>query len=273
MTATKEEIRAARSADLFDFLLSFHPDEFKREGHWLRMKSHPGICMKQGCGGYKDYETLETGNSIDFLLRYMKYGFVEAVSALTTAGVTVSEGTPPVREVVFPERSASDAAMRRYLSGRGIPEEMIDRLEQDGLLYQDIHRNAVFRSAKGDFYEARGTWPEKPFHQCGKRTPDSFWCFLPGGTAKKAYICEGSIDAVSLCLIHSGKGMEVNNAYCGIAGVANQQTIERIRAWLPSVLAVDNDPAGQQCRTRNSGISSLIPQGKDWNEDLVARRF
>ncbi len=273
MPVTKEDIQAARTADLYDFLLCFHPDEFKREGHWLRMKSHPGICMKQGCGGYKNYETFETGNSIDFLLRYMNYSFVEAVSALTATKMTVPESNPPIREIVFPEQSASDAAMRRYLSGRGIPEEMIGRLELNDLLYQDIHRNAVFRSANGDFYEARGTWPGKAFHQCGKRTPDSFWCFHPEGSPKKAYICESSIDAVSLCLIHSGKGMEINNAYCGIAGVANQQAIERIQAWLPSVLAVDNDHAGQQCRMRNSGIPSLIPQGKDWNEDLIARRY
>lgn len=61
--------------------------------------------------------------------------------------------------------------------------------------------------------------------------------------------------------------------YCEIAGVANQQAIERIRAWLPTVLAVDNDTAGEQCRNRNSGIPALISRGKDWNEDLISHRY
>lgn len=270
MSVTKEEIQAARAADLYDFLLRTHPDEFKREGHWLRMKSCPGICMKQGCGGYKDYATLESGNSIDFLLKYMKYGFVEAVSALNAEKPSISRVTSLSREVVLPEQSPQDEAVRRYLSIRGFPEKTIDRLESDGLLYQDIHRNAVFRSTHADFYEARGTWLGKSFHQCGKKTPDSFWSFCPEGPPKRAYICECAIDAVSLYLIHSRNGMATNNAYCGIAGVANQQTIEKIRAWLPSVLAVDNDAAGEQCRIRNGGIPSLIPQHKDWNEDLIS---
>ena len=41
-------------------------------------------------------------------------------------------------------------------------------------------------------------------------------------------ICEGAIDAISLYLIHLQTGVSVKNkAYCGIAGVANQQTIEK----------------------------------------------
>jgi len=270
MVVTKEEIRAARTVDLYDYLLCFHPDEFKREGQWLRMKSCPGICMKRGCGGYKNYATLESGNSIDFLLRYMKYSFVEAVSSLIAADCSAPRAASPAHEIVFPEKSIQDMAVRKYLSGRGFPEEIIERLEMEGLLYEDMHKNAVFRNAENDFYESRGTWPGKTFHQCGKKTPDSFWSFQPEGPPEKAFICESSIDAVSLYLIHSRNGMEVNNAYCGIAGVANQQTIERIQAWLPSVLAVDNDPAGEQCRKRNCGIPSLIPQGKDWNEDLIS---
>lgn len=268
---TKEEIRMARTANLYDYLLHIHPDEFKREGHWLRMKSNPTICMKKGCGGFKDYATLETGNSVDFLVRHMNYDFVTAVSGLTAWRIPLPRSDPPARSVTFPQRAENDDAVCRYLSGRGITDEIIQRLIVDGLLYQDVHRNAVFRNAAGDFYESRGTWPGKAFHQCGKKTPDCFWSFVPDGIAEKAYICEGAIDAVSLYLIHSLHGIKTSsNAYCGIAGVANQQTIERIQKWLPSVLAVDNDMAGSQCRLRNTEITSLIPQNKDWNEDLIA---
>ena len=35
-----------------------------------------------------------------------------------------------------------------------------------------------------------------------------------------------------------------------------------------AILAVDNDPAGDECRKRNPDMSTLIPCGKDWNDDL-----
>ena len=270
---TKEEIRMARVADLYGYLLSAHPDEFRREGRWLRMKSIPTICLKKDCGGFKDYATLETGNSIDFLVRYMNYDFVTAVSRLTAKRVSEPQSPRP-RDVLLPQRSKEDDTVRHYLSRRGFTDEVIQKLISDGLLYQDVHRNAVFMNTSGDFYEARGTWPGKAFHQCGKKTPDCFWSFVPDGNAEKAYICESAIDAVSLYLIHSQAGMEkCNSAYCGIAGVANQRTIERIQHWLPSVLAVDNDDAGEQCRQRNREIPALIPHGKDWNEDLMANKL
>ena len=57
--------------------------------------------------------------------------------------------------------------------------------------------------------------------------------------------------------------------YCSIAGVGNQKAIERISSYLPvSILAVDNDDAGDTCRKRNQHLFTLKPVCKDWNEDL-----
>ena len=269
MSVTKEEIRAARTADLYDFLLRLHPGEFKREGHWLRMKDCPAICLKQGCGGYKDYATLETGNSIDFLVRHMKYDFVTAVNCLAHSSSRSRE--PPSRRVSFPEKAFDTRAVRSYLKARGFTESVLDRLIAEGLLYQDIRENVVFRSSVGDFFELRGTRPGKPFHQCGREAPDCFWFFSPGSHPTQAFICESAIDAVSLYLLRldAGDDDEVSSIYCGIAGVANQKAIERIQRRLPAVIAVDHDKAGQQCRERNAHLPFLIPRNKDWNEDLL----
>ena len=267
---TKEQIRLARNADLYSYLIRAHPDEFQKEGgSWLRMKREPGLCTKKGLGGYKNYSTLETGNSVDFLVNHMDYGFQQAVTCLVAGSIAPYGETPAIRQVVLPERVADSYAVRTYLSARGFTDEVIDQLMEQGLLYQDANRNAVFRSSAGDFYEARGTRAGKPFHQCGKMKPDCLWVFIPGGSPDKAYICEGAIDAVSLYLLHLRNGSSTKNAYCGIAGVANQQTIEKIKRWLPAVIAVDNDAAGEQCRIRNAGIPAIIPQHKDWNEDLI----
>lgn len=271
MPVTTEQIRTARKADLAGYLLRAHPDAVKQEGHWIRFKSRPGICMKAGLSGYKDYASLETGNSIDFLVRYMNYDFVTAVDCLLQSGANSCSRDPSCRTVSFPQKASDTRAIRAYLSRRGFTEEILDKLIAENVLYQDARENVVFRNAAGDFFELRGTRPGKPFHQCGKKSSDCFWFFSPDEHPVQALICESAIDAVSLYLLHLDLGDEAaaTYAYCGIAGVANQKAIERIQRWLPAVIAVDNDIAGQQCRTRNSHLPFLIPRNKDWNEDLL----
>ena len=77
-----------------------------------------------------------------------------------------------------------------------------------------------------------------------------------------------AVSAVCLMLIHKAQGITDPAVYVSIGGVANQQTIDRLKRKIPSVLAVDNDPAGDECRARNPDLPTLIPVGKDWNDDL-----
>ena len=273
MSVTAEQIRTARKADLYTYMLNAHPDAVRKEGYWIRLRTNPSICTKQGLGGFKDYASNETGNSIDFLVRHMNYDFVKAVNCLTRDTMVTKCREPPKRIVTLPERAADFQAVQAYLTGRGFTKTILDRLFSDHLLYQDTRRNAVFCSAEGDFFELRGTHPDKPFHQCGKASSDCFWSFSPDGNPVRALICESAIDAVSLYLLHlrtDGDSAD-GNLYCGIAGVANQQAIEKIQRKLPTLLAVDNDAAGNQCRLRNSHLPALIPKNKDWNEDLLER--
>ena len=58
--------------------------------------------------------------------------------------------------------------------------------------------------------------------------------------------------------------------YASLGGVCNQKPIDRFVAeGLEVVIAVDNDEAGEHCRQRNTGLSSIIPRTKDWNQDLT----
>jgi hypothetical protein len=162
-----------------------------------------------------------------------------------------------------------------YLMHRGIPADVIQRLESSGLLYQDRpYGNAVFISRERDYCELRGTltYSERPFHGCRRSAPDRFWYTVsPDGKPQTAFICEGAIDAISLLLIHRKAGITVPAAYFSIGGVSNQQAIERIKRIFPApVLAVDNDPAGRKCRERNPDLGYIVPVLKDWNEDLLS---
>jgi len=276
---TRDRIQLARKADLAGFLIQRHPDLFRNSGSSLYMKSRDSLYIRKGFPGYTDFSSGGHGNPIDFLTGFLGYSFVDAVAALTDgprcgrpAAIPRQESAAP-RPITLPE--SAEKPYRRvyaYLLGRGIPAGMIRLLEERGLLYQDRdHGNAVFVNPERDCCEIRGTltYASRPFHGCLKTRADRFWYFLD--TEEKpgtAYLCESAIDAISLFLLHKRAGTDNAAVYISIGGVSNQKTIERIKSRIHSVLAVDNDHAGDLCRERNPDMGSIIPAAKDWNEDL-----
>lgn len=279
MQVSKEQIRAARQADLYEFLRARHANEVKIEGNSLRLKDNNSISIRRGYAGYKDFSSGETGNGIDLLTNYLGYTMQEAVLAL--AGSTVATDTtvrttappPQAKDIELPAKAQDYRKLFAYLlTQRKIPADIIQRLIDDGLLYQaDQTNNAVFINRKGDFAELRGTLSEKPFHGVLKTEADRFWSFegspVTPGEVPRAYICESAIDAVSLYLLHRTRGEDTQAHYCSIAGVANQKTIDRIKRHSRAVLAVDRDEAGERCRAQNKDIPHAVPKNKDWNDD------
>ena len=83
------------------------------------------------------------------------------------------------------------------------------------------------------------------------------------------FITEAAIDATSLFILHSMTRDVSHSVYVSIGGVSNYATIDRIRRHSHAVLAVDNDSAGEICRSRYRDLKSVMPKNKDWNEDLI----
>lgn len=276
---TRDQIHTARTADLCGYLEVCHPALFKRTGHSLYMKEKDSVYIKDGFPGYMDFASGRHGNSIDFLMEYLHYGFVDAVLALSDAD-TGSCAAPQIRRRTESGHFALPAyaskpftALYKYLQGRGLPPWIISRMVEEGILYQERdHGNAVFITLQKDYCEIRGTYggSANHFHSCQKIAADRFWYVTSSDSPPKvAFICEAAIDAVSLLLLRRKAGDTDPSVFISIGGVCNQKAIDRIKRRMPAVIAVDNDAAGEQCRCRNSDIFSLIPSGKDWNEDLL----
>lgn len=274
----KEQVKAARHADLYAFLVKYHDSNFKHEGDSIRPKDNHSISIKKGYNGYKDFSNDETGNSVDYITKYMGYTFLDAVRALSGEPASVNplnmqqggiENVPPQ----FP--APVDGMYKNlfaFLKNRSISAETIQILVKQKLLYQEKSRNnIVFINVERNFGEIRGTYTfGKAFHGI---VPDSrhdgFWWFRTSKDASKCYICEAAIDAISLYELHRIHGDKEDAYYISIAGVAKQPAIDRLkRSKYNLILAVDNDMAGQQCRDRNSELEYILPKNKDWNEDL-----
>lgn len=194
-----------------------------------------------------------------------------------------------------------------YLLSRGISTDTIQMLIDWKILYQDTHNNIIFANKERNWGERRGTntyaearcihrnecpnfkKAEHGWCSCMKTCEgykkdafrgmianskaDGFWWFQVGDNrSDKVYICEASIDAISLYELHRLDGIKENAVYVSIGGTAKQPAIDRLKKKKKVILAVDNDDAGEKCRKRNADLESIIPQRKDWNEDLQARK-
>lgn len=286
---TKQQIQDARKADLYDYLMRHHSDAITKEGHSIRLRDNHSVSIKVGYSGYMDFSTGEHGNAVDFLTRHMGYTFVRAVQALAgddrqgedfvnpSVSTTASSRTDvqKTKEIVLPTPvDGPYTQVYTYLTGRGIPSDVIDMLIGYKLLYQDkVHNNAVFVNIRRNYAEIRGTYMHgKPYHSVIRPQKEEFWSFPAGEHPQMAYICEAAIDAISLYVIHLYEGVDIAAHYCSIGGVTNQAAIDNIAAKVPTAkLAVDNDPAGDACALKNINLDRIKPAGKDWNEDLTER--
>ncbi len=276
----QELIRTARRTDLAKFLVTHHPDAVKVTGQCVYLREHDSIYTRFGFCGYTRFSSDETGNSIDFLERYLGYSFRDAVMALTATGTVVPEKpleySAKASEIVLPtpDQKPYKRVFAYLTQKRGLPDSVIQYIIREGLLYQEaVTGNAVFISKDKDFCELRGTcsYSRQLFHGIRRCKPSCYWEFAnTTDSVQTAYICESAIDTISLFVLHHAAGIREPAAYVSIGGVRNQQAIDRIRESVNfTVLAVDNDSAGQECRDRNTNMEYILPAYKDWNEDLL----
>ena len=278
-----EQLKRARKANLYDYLMLHHADHFTREGMSIHPKDNASLSIKCGYSGFLDFATGDKGNSVDFLTRYMGYELDQAVFSLcgeSTSAELSDNCSASIHKNLSPIFPKPVHGMYKnlfaYLMKRGISRETIKMLLNQGILYQEAaHNNLVFANQERDWGEIRGTYDfgKKSFHgvvaNCRR---DGFWGFQTGENPEVAYICEAAIDAISLYELHRLDGKTAPGIYVSIGGVTKQPAIDRLKNHIKVILAVDNDEAGSTCRKRNANLNSIIPIHKDWNEDLLQRK-
>ncbi|KIR01619.1 hypothetical protein P261_00433 [Lachnospiraceae bacterium TWA4] len=275
----EEQFETAKKVDLYDYLIRCHANEVTKEGKSLYLNDNKSVYTKSGYSGFVDFATNETGNNITFLMKYLGYGVIEAVLSLCGNGSTLDTvGRVKIKpKMELPERAEDNKRLFAYLCSRGISADTLYKLVGQKLLYQEKeHNNIVFVNHECDWTEIRGSTTYKPYHSMAENSRyDGFWWFCMGDVkaAEQLYICEGSIDAISLYEFQELHGEPTDKTiYASIGGVSKQATIDRIKTLskkLKVILAVDNDKAGKKCIESNSDLDYILPpMGKDWNEAL-----
>ena len=283
-----------KEMDLCKFLSEVHPNDVTDHGNWVRLNCDPSVNIRKGKSLWQNFSRVtdqQYGDGIALLTNFLSYDFKSACDELIDylKGVTVEpkeessnkSDTKPENEYCMPTKSPGyPRTVYAYLGKtRHIPYQIIDYLLDTGYIYQTdkffkdtIIHNVVFTTPANKFYEIRGCNTKgKVFHQSNSLTLTDCFTLATDKEPEEIFITESSIDAISLYSLHC-IGREIHKAiYVGLGGIAKIQPMEHLIKKYPNakpIIAVDNDPAGDDMRLAYKDYSNIIPKNKDWNEDL-----
>ena len=271
MRVGEQQKKAARRADLYGYLLTYHADTVQKSGHnRLQNKEHDSLIITKG-KGYCHNSINESGNGIDYLIKYLGYSFTRAVAVLADFGGFVDsaeETTPSAPSKAF---NGNFSRIFAYLTKtRGIPAAAVDSLIKKKLLYEDERHNCVFISADCNYSELVGTLSNIRFKGISPQSDsDGYW--LHGAELPNTlYICESAIDAISLSVIQTRIKDTSDIAWVSIGGLKPAAVNRLIQTYDAErcVLAIDNDTAADKFAAAFPTLRRIKPKFKDWNEDI-----
>lgn len=281
-----EIIKKARRANLAEFLQGVGVP-LERSGKRHRHKEHNSLIFTENAYFWNSRH--EHGNAIDYLVRHMNFGFIDAVLAL----VPHAEHSPQItlsKTFDMAQISLNDNRHKAqdYLhKSRQIGNDITDYLIMQKLLAQEKHtNNAIFTMLDENGQcvgaEVQGVTPKR-FK--GVKKGSKYGCgfnvrFPRVGEYDYALFFESAIDLLSFvdyklnyekkslrnCILTSMAGLKLN---------VIKHTLKTFGDNLQVVLCVDNDSAGQSFKnTMNHAKIPYIdrppnPKFKDWNDQLI----
>lgn len=282
---TKEQREQARRTDLANFLIS-QGEKVKKSGseyEWLDGSQKVTI---RGHLWYHQYEQ-KGGDAIDFIRKFYNKDYAEAVQMLLSnyGGQIVNLQTTEREQKPFilpPRNDRMSRVFSYLLLTRGIDKDVIFEFVRKKMIYESAYyHNAVFvgydSSGKPRHAHKRGTVTSNPYkgNVAGSQPEYSFhW----HGTSEKLFLFEAPIDMLSYISMHKENWKE--HSYVASCSVSDRVLFQCLKDN-PNIknvfLCFDNDEAGQTANKRiadklnkmNIQNEILIPNHKDWNEDLT----
>ena len=282
---TKEQREQARRTDLANFLIG-QGEKVKKSGseyEWLDGSQKVTI---RGHLWYHQYEQ-KGGDAIDFIRKFYNKDYAEAVQMLLSnyGGQIVNLQTTEreQKSFILPPRNDRMSRVFSYLLlTREIDKDVLFEFVRKKMIYEsaDFH-NAVFvgydSNGKPRHAHKRGTVTSNPYkgNVAGSQPEFSFHF---NGTSKKIFLFEAPIDMLSYISMHKENWKE--HSYAASCSVSDRVLFQCLKDN-PNIknvfLCFDNDEAGQTANKRianklnkmNIQNEILVPNLKDWNEDLT----
>lgn len=294
---TDEEKQLANSVDLERFL-QMRGEKLEKAGREYKLVYYDGSGKHDSItingSAWFDHKNQVGGGAIKFMRHFYGMDFQTAVQELLGQTVTPLSHSPPKaiekeekKEFRLPEANPNMHRVYAYLiKQRFIAPEIITHFARQHTLYEDKeHHNAVFVGVdeKGTPRQAhkRSTNSYGKTFRITCEGSDTRYSFAHFGESEKLFVFEAPIDMLSYLTLHPENWQK--NSYIAMNGVYENAVLtmlEHHSSLDKIILCTDNDEGGIDAAQRLTdilkehgyeNISSIIPENKDFNEDLKAR--
>ena len=281
---TSEQKERAASVDLEEFLRR-QGERLIKSGREKRLASDHSVTIC-GCEWF-DHASNEGGRAVSFVQKFYGKSYVEAMTMLLGSSVESAypqakkQATAPQKPFIPPVPNANMHRVSAYLlKTRGLDADVVSDFARRKLIYEDAaHHNAVFIGTDENgcprHAHLRSTSSYgKPF-RLNVEASDPRYSFHHTGTDGILYVFEAPIDMLSFICMHPDHWQE--HSYVACCGTSPHPVLQMIKPNTKIVyLCLDNDKTGHAASERMAellhkrGIMSerLVPELKDWNEDL-----
>lgn len=290
-----DDLYRANTADLVLFLQG-HGEQVKKVGSTYRYiytdgsGTHDSVTISGG--KWYDHKNQRGGYAVKFLQEFLGFSFQNAViellgghcSAQTAIFISREPPKPVIRPFALPEPHSDMRRVFAYLTKqRFINPQIISHFAHEHKIYEDKKfHNVVFVGTDENGVPKQAAVRStisfgKPFRitVAGSDTNYSFSHF---GNDGKLFVFEAPIDMLSFITLKQKDWK--NHSYIAMNGVYESALLKALESHsdLKNIyLCTDNDEGGIEATERlsdilharnYSNIFRILPQNKDWNEDL-----
>ena len=284
---TDDQKQRANAVDLEDFLTR-QGEKLLRSGREKRLTSDHSITVRGN--EWYDHAAEKGGCAIDFVQMFYGRSFPDAVTMLLNGEQgqayrpSEQRKSEPPRPFVLPEANHDMRRVYAYLTRtRCLDREVVSAFARMKMIYEDArYHNAVFvgfdKDGSARHAHKRGTYTQGEPFKGNVDGCDPRYSFHHTGQGDTVYVFEAPIDMLSFLSLYQQDWQRHSYvSLCGVAEHALLQLLEESPQVKKIGLCLDNDKAGIKARKRlasilvgkgYSEVFSLLPQQKDWNEDL-----
>lgn len=286
---TEEQKRQANMVNLAEFL-RFRGEPLIRSGRELRMDRNQSVTVR-GSEWY-DHAAEKGGGPVTFLKEFYGMNYQQAVLTLLNEDVSLncSQVDPPREKerkpFALPPANENNRRVFAYLlKHRHLDREVLTTFVRLGLIYEEQkYHNAVFVGMDKDgtarHAHKRSTNSQGKSFRITVEGSDFRYAFNWPGSSGHLMVFEAPIDLLSfISKFHDSDWAKYS--YVALCGTSSQPMLGMLERS-PNIdtvhFCLDSDQAGQLAtrrlaklaREKGLAVNALVPNGKDWNEDLCA---
>ena len=281
---TSEQKERAASVDLEEFLRR-QGERLIKSGREKRLASDHSVTIC-GCEWF-DHASNEGGRAVSFVQKFYGKSYVEAMTMLLGSSVESAypqakkQATAPQKPFIPPVPNANMHRVFAYLlKTRGLDADVVSDFARRKLIYEDAaHHNAVFIGTDENgcprHAHLRSTSSHGKLFRLNVEASDPRYSFHHTGTDGSLYVFEAPIDMLSFICMHPDHWQE--HSYVACCGTSPHPVLQMVKPDTKIVyLCLDNDKTGHAASERMAELlhkrdimsERLVPELKDWNEDL-----